>query len=358
MSAGRRRWQRSRREFLGDSLRLAAGASALSATSCFPGVGGRWPGELASCVDLGDGPAPVTDGRVVEIEHTDSVDTTGRPEIRENVVREMLQTALQVLSDDATSPWPVLLPEVGPHTVLGIKVNCLNDQCPTSLPVVRALVDSLKQGLELDGDRIIVWDRRLDELSDCGYSDDSVGARVMGTVTSTDDLSGPGYEVDHCLVVRGKTTHLSRILTELTDLTINCPVLKTHGVSGVTAALKNVYGVIDNPGDFHADLNESLPAIYALPPIRDHIRLTVLDALIAVTSGGTSSPPDTVPRRLLVARDPLALDRYALDLADRMRADKGVGLKPVDRRVTAWLERGAELGLGASTYQLDARALG
>jgi hypothetical protein len=42
------------------------------------------------------------------------------------------------------------------------------------------------------------------------------------------------------------------------------------------------------------DLATDLPALYRLPrlpPIRRHIRLTVLDALVVVTAGGTPSPP-------------------------------------------------------------------
>ena len=140
----------------------------------------------------------------------------------------------------------------------------------------------------------------------------------------------------------------------MTDFTINCPVLKTHEVSGVTGALKNIYGIIDIPGEYHHNLLEALPALYRLPPIRNRIRLTVIDALIAVTTGGTSSPPDTTPRRVLVSLDPLAADSHALALVNQLRAEKNLNLSAVDPAITTWLKNGYDLGLGTLRYQLRA----
>jgi len=343
--------RRTRRQFLADSAKLALGATGLAAAACFPDVGGRWPGELASC----DEPAaPVVldgSGRVVEVYDANSVVGDPASNIQPDVVASMLERALIALAQ-GDDYWPVLLPGVSASSRVGLKVNCLNQEVPTSLAVVRALIASLQARLGLDGDHIIVWDRRYDELERCGFTRDALGVQVLGTVTSTTDPSGPGYETDHCSIAAGKTARLSRIVTQLTDITINCPVLKTHGVSGVTAALKNVYGAIDNPGDFHRNVNLVLPTIYALPPIRQKFALTVCDALIAITVGGTSSPADTVARRLLVATDPLALDRHALALVDELRAAKDPPLGPVDRSITGWLDYGHQLGLGRRNVEL------
>jgi len=334
---------------------LAAGA-ALGASGCFPDVGGEWPRVDAACTDTDVLPPPTTASPVAEVQRADAVTVdpvSQRTTLNAQPVREMLDAALALLVPTG-APWPTLLPDWTQETRLGIKVNVLNEQCPTSLTLVKALVDSLVDGLGASRDRIIVWDRRVDELERCGFTEAAVGAKVVGTITSVSDGSGPGYGSPTCGVVAGRAPRLSRVLTELTDMTINVPVLKTHAICGVTGALKNIYGVIDNPGDYHKNINTALPDLYRLPPIRRRFRFHLLDALVAVTTGGTSSPVDTVPRRLLASADPVALDRYALALADRLRDEKQLGLPPVDRTVTGWMENAHALGLGSLEYLVKA----
>jgi uncharacterized protein (DUF362 family) len=341
---------RTRRQFLADAARAAVLLPA-AAAGCFPDAGGKWAEERIDCAPPAGAPPGAT-SRVVEAYSATAVVTdpdTLRNTIDAAAARAMVDAVVSALAAGAPEPWRALLPDCTPSTRVGIKVNTLNPECPTSPAVARALVDGLKAGLGLPADRIVVWDRRDDELQRAGFTEASMGATVMATLSSTGQ--SPGYEGAYC-VVNGKTTRLSRILTELTDVTINCPVLKTHGVSGVTAALKNVYGVIDNPADFHADLVTALPAIYAIAPLRERIRLTVVDALVAITVGGTSSPVDTVPKRLLASQDPLAADSRAVALVNELRAAKGLGLADVDARLTAWLGRGEALGLGALRYDL------
>jgi len=348
---GMSKW--TRRRFLAGTARVAAGVSAATAAGCFPDVGGDWAKQRLDC-EGGSLPPVTGPSRVVTALDDAAVTTdpvTHRNTIDAGVVRDMLDRVLVALAGGDAHPWPVLLPGCTSSTRIGLKVNCLNGNCSTSVPVVSALVASLRDGFALPPEQIVVWDRRGDELARAGFTSESVGATVMGTVTSLDDSSGPGYEGAYC-PVNGKTTRLSRILTERTDITINCPVLKTHDVSGVTGALKNVYGIIDNPGEFHNDLATALPAIYAMVPVHSGIRLTIVDALIAVTAGSTSSPPDAVPKRIFASLDPLAADRYALDLVNDVRATSNPGKSPVDPASTTWLDNARGLGLGALAYDL------
>jgi uncharacterized protein (DUF362 family) len=334
---------------------LVAGA-AVAAGGCFPDVGGHWPVLSDACRDTDTLAPPVDPSPVAEIQSDDAVTVdaaSGHTTLNDAPIRAMLDAALLALVPSG-SAWATLLPGVTADARVGIKVNALNELCPTTLPLVKALVDSLVDGLSLSRDRIVVWDRRVDELARVGFTDAAVGAKVIGTWASVTDQSGPGYGEPTCGVVAGKAPRLSRILTDLTDVTLNFPVLKTHAICGVTGALKNIYGIIDNPGDYHANINTSLPELYRLPPIRKALRFHLLDALVAVTTGGTSSPADTVPKRLLASVDPLALDRRALALADQLRADKQLGLAPVDRSVMGWMENAQALGLGSLDYLLKA----
>ena len=63
----------------------------------------------------------------------------------------MLDAALRALAGRRRRSWPVLLPGAAPTTRIGIKVNVLNGQCPTSVAVVKAIVDALKAGLGVAG---------------------------------------------------------------------------------------------------------------------------------------------------------------------------------------------------------------
>lgn len=346
-----RNHNKTRRQFLRDTGMVAASATV---GACFPDVGGKWSEELAQCEPRQSLP-PAVSPNVVAAYDAGSVTldgTSGRPMVQAGPVAQMVADVLHDLTSNTAAPWQGIFPDYTDQTRIGIKVNCLNQGCATSVEVVRAVVDGLKADLGIDSQRLLVWDRRLDELTRCGFTEQSTGATVIGTYNAYNDTSGPGYEEEVCGIVGAQTSRLSRILTQETDYTINIPVLKRHGISGVTAAMKNMYGVIHNPEDYHKNHNEALPAIYNLGPIRERVRLTVLDALRTVAIGGTSSPMDTIGSRIAVAQDAVALDAFAVALVNQLRAEKNLGLTDVDPTKLAWLGKAQDLKLGSQNFNL------
>jgi hypothetical protein len=361
----------TRREILTGAAGAAVAVSAGALAGCFPGVGGQWPdagpdaaADAASscgCTPPDAGPtgdepkSPVVGTSVVAtVQRDDSIDSKGKSlgQAQLDATQSMVDALLSSLASGAANPWPTLIPSIGACTRVGIKVNCLNSFFPTSPAVVRAIIASLitKQGI--CPSNILVWDRRLDELNSAWKNSMPLlqGAQLVGTVNSTTDTGGPGYTAPWG-TIGGSTPRLSRILTELTDVTINCPVLKTHGQSGITAALKNVYGVIDIPGNYHeALLQTALPEIYRIPQICNSIKLTVVDALQAVTSGDTADRPTMTPGRIFASRDPLALDCYAYDLINQLRAVRKQSA--VEAGMVSWIDYAHQLGLGAKEYTL------
>lgn len=369
----------TRREILTGVAGAAAAASLGGVAGCFPGVGGTWPdaGPDSSTLKCGcSGPdggtslaqtstnEPLTGkATVATIQRDDSIDGKGLAKEPAQIaaVKSMVDALLSALADGADNPWSKLLPDLGSCTRIGLKVNCLNPYYPTSPAVVRAIISNLVSKANVCAGNIIVWDRRLDELNDTGaYSaDDLQGARLLGTLdTSTSQGKGPGYAKDEHGAIQGTAPKLSRILTEMTDVTINCPVFKVHGQTGVTGAMKNVFGIIDCPGNFHTDpdkgqdVQTALPAVYSIPPIRNSIKLTIVDALRAVASGDTNAMPNAQPGRIFASTDPLAIDYYLLDLMNEVRAARPRNMEAVSTKVLAWMENAYQLGLGTKGYKL------
>jgi hypothetical protein len=402
---------RTRREILADAAKAAAAASVAGLAGCFPSVGGKWPdaGGKNACLNRPDGGSdagsaiekppffPATNA-VVEVFDEGSVTKKGAKDfIQDDVVAGMLATGLKALasqiqnanaeSSDGGAPgaadanvsshgdeqadagsglgdagteanlWNVLLPSYRPGQRIGLKINCLNGNVPTSGAIIRAIVTSLRDGLSIEPSNIIVWDRTLDDIKTRGrYTDDQMaGARVMGTLAIAGKVTDgdPDYGDIICPPIEDETPRLSRIMTDMTHLTINVPVLKTHNVSGVTAAMKNIYGIIDIPGRYHKPkLQTALPAIYALPAVRNALVLTITDALIGIVTGDTDSGTDISPKRILLAQDPVAMDNYALALVNQLRAGLTPPKGPVDETVLGWIDRAHQLGLGNKNYAL------
>lgn len=367
----------TRREILTGAAGAAAAASLGGIAGCFPGVGGSWPdagpdSTISTCgcsgPDGGTTPDETSNGprpgksTVVTIQRDDSLDGKGLSEepAQLNAVQGMVDAVLSALADGAANPWSKIVPGIGACTRVGIKINCLNGAFPTTPAIVRAIVNSLVSKADVCAGNIIVWDRNLKEMNDTGYTSDGFQvAKLMGTLDAPDYAGkGPGYSENDYGTIQGSKPRLSRILTELTDVTINCPVFKVHGQTGVTGALKNVFGIIDCPGSFHTDavkhqdMQTALPAIYNIPPIRNSIKLTIVDALRAVASGDTNSMPNALPGRIFASMDPLALDYYVLDLMNEVRAARPRNMGPVSTEVLAWMENAYQLGLGTKGYDL------
>jgi uncharacterized protein (DUF362 family) len=354
----------SRRQLLRDAAGVAAAASVGAIAGCLPDVGGTWPSvsqalECTSAEGGADDAGPVTTvSKVVEAYREDSVLLSADGEtatIQADKVQLMVDAALSALAGSIDNPWKVLLPDYSEGMRIGLKVNCLSRGTPTSPAVISALITSLKTHLKIAPTNVIVWDRRSDELNrNVGYTTEAFGgAQILGTWTSPDDPTGPGYEDGACGTFAGEDgslPRLSRILTERTDMTINCAVLKRH-ISGVTGAMKNIYGIIHNPLWYHHELLQTaIPALYAQPPIRKSLRLVVMDCLRAVIDGSGESSPDDTPRKILVGQDPVALDSRALDVLNEQRAK--MGLDPIPPSLTRWLDNAYQAGLGSRTYDL------
>ncbi len=236
---------------------------------------------------------------------------------------KILDRALQGFCD-RNSPIEAWQQVVRPGEVVGLKVNCLAGK---GISTNRLLVEGICERLQQAGIRnIVIWDRLNADL-------ESVSFRIVerNSVIRCFGNDSAGYEQE--LSVYGNVGSLvSTTLTRVCDAVINLPVLKDHGITGVTGALKNMFGAIHNPNKYHLNVGDPYVAdVNMLPPIRQKVRLTICDAITAQYEGGPSFMPQwTWPYNgLIVGTDPVALDYTGWQIIEQKRAEKG--LEPLRR---------------------------
>jgi uncharacterized protein (DUF362 family) len=263
----------------------------------------------------------------------------GSAGINSGRLQNLLDRAMQSFFDRDTpvEAWRQL---VKPGEVVGLKVNCLAGRgASSSVLLVEAICERLQQA-GIPAQNIIVWDRLNSDLESAGFRIASAGrrARCLGN----DDA---GYEDD--LAIHGSVgSCLAKTLTRSCDAVINLPVLKDHGIAGVTMALKNLFGAIHNPNKYHSDGGDPYIAdVNMLAPVRQKVRLTICDATTAQYEGGPSFMPQwTWPYNgLLAARDPVALDYTGWKIIERKRAEKGMKSLEAVGRAPAYIATAADV---------------
>ena len=260
---------------------------------------------------------------------------------------QLLDRSLQGLFDRDT-PQEAWKQIVRPGEVVGLKVNCLAGR---GLSTHVALVDAICERLQEVGIKdIVIWDRLNYDLESAHFKirERGSGVRCFGNDTL-------GYEDD--LAVFGSVgSLLSRTLTRVCDAVINLPILKDHGITGVTMALKNVFGAIHNPNKYHLSIgNPYIADVNMLPQIRRKFRLHLCDAITAQYEGGPSFMPQwTWPQNsLLVSRDPVAHDQIGWQIIERKRAEKGLKLLREMKREPAYIATAADLNHRLGTNDVN-----
>jgi uncharacterized protein (DUF362 family) len=283
--------------------------------------------------------------------------------------RSMLELTGQKRLDKA---WRLF---VSPGEKIGLKVNPVAGKLlSTSHAVVKSVVKQLTE-CGIDRKDIIIWDRRDMELKDTGFvSENYPGITIKGTEMQDEkgsftDENGILYgernidrewyywadvegeydaETMPYMVNGGKFSYFGSIVTKEIDKIINIPILKNAGGS-ITNAMKNLaFGSVSNTGRLHAQLwNETCAEVCAFPPIRDKLVLNICDGLRGCFNGGPGANPQFICNynSLLVATDPVAVDRIGYDIVAAKRIAEGLQKAPAPESLT-FLKMAADLGLG------------
>jgi len=295
-------------------------------------------------------------GKVVIVRDESATDG---PIINQKIVRSMLHEAIHVLTKGAG--WRSLFPGVQSGETVAIKVNCIARLMTTHWELIEAIVEGLV-GIGFQPKDIIVWDTFAFTMTAPKYmlTNDSSGVRVLGG----DQLKNP-YDRGKPVDVQGETAYLSRILTQATYL-INAPILKEHFEAGITFALKNHVGSVDNPKKIfhyppeegnmiHSFLGRGKPKqdgiaiINTAPDIKMKTRLIVGDALYGIYRGGPAGSPQFTYNGLIVGTDPVATDHQARLIIDEERIKRG---QPPTNPLH--IDHAVRLGLGAPIKEIQA----
>jgi uncharacterized protein (DUF362 family) len=229
-----------------------------------------------------------------------------------------------------------------PRDTVGIKLNCLaGPNLSPRVELVEALVDLLaKAGVQRS--RIVVFERSSRELERAGFTLRRGRGPYLcyGTDTGWDRLPSTSGAIGSCFAREVSTT-----CTAL----ISFGVVKDHDLAGVSAGMKNWYGVIHNPNKYHDNNCDPYVAdIMRHPFIADKLRLTVLDGLQGQFQGGPAlySPGLFPLGKVVVSADPVAADLWAWQVIDAERRKQGLPTLAEENREPRFIATADGYGLG------------
>mgnify|MGYP005836780433 CR=1 FL=1 len=234
-----------------------------------------------------------------------------------------------------------------PDDVVGLKLNCIAPEISPTPAVVYAVVEAIGYA-GVKPSQVIIFDKEDRDLAAAGYTCAATGdgPHVYGTVGET---KGPGYE--ERFTQEGDTAFcLSKIVTRECTALVNIPVIKQHSFAGLTCALKNHFGCIHNPEDFHYKdcCNPAIADVNRTPAIRSRQRLCVCDAFNVQYEGGPSYNAAYIEfyGAVMASTDPVALDTQALILVDWFRQQKGLPALRDTKRPAKHIATAADYGVG------------
>lgn len=263
---------------------------------------------------------------------------------------------------DIAAAWRVF---VNPQDRVGIKVSASGAPVSSTHPAVIAAVAEGLVSAGIPPERVIIWDRKWEDLRRARYG--ALGRNY--NVVSTDRFGGYDGEAVITAAVMGKLidgdrdfdsagaaeqtsskSHLSSVLLRV-DKIIHIPALTDHLSSGMNGAISGM--VLDNVDNWRRLARPPhfgdpfLPEAYADPRIGGKVVLTILDALRPQYAGGPFPEPQYVVNHgaLYASRDAVAIDALGLQLLDRFRKEGGL---PLLSKNIGWIKSAEQIGLGTA----------
>ena len=113
--------------------------------------------------------------------------------------------------------------------------------------------------------------------------------------------------------------------------------------------MKNYFGAIHNPNKYHdTQCDPYVAHVFDCPAVKQKHRLSVIDALLVQYHRGPSYHPRWAEKygRLVFSLDPVAADRVAWDLVEKLRSSAGLPSLEEEGRSPRYLGTAEKMGLG------------
>jgi uncharacterized protein (DUF362 family) len=230
---------------------------------------------------------------------------------------------------------------VTPEMRVGLKINLLGRPLVYTAPEVTDVVAAGVIAAGVKPENIIIWDRWKDHFAPTRYK--------FGKGKHGESIEAGGrYHATTGLKGTKGNAPIDTMAVDRTNVTVSLPVLKDHGVSGVTLALKNIaFGCYDHYRSAHDNnCDPFIAEAYAHYVATTKIPLIVMDATEACFDGGPR-PADRSrlwrENAIYLATDPVALDLVCRKVIMAKRAEKGL---PDRTRQSRHIETAIGKGLG------------
>ncbi|MBI5653839.1 MAG: DUF362 domain-containing protein [Chloroflexi bacterium] len=295
--------------------------------------------------------------------------------VNQTVVDALTDRGVTDLTNTATraDAWHALIPAYVAGQKVAIKINLNNADCGDSDQTIDALpqpINSIIRGLKAIG--VAETDIWVYDVTN-GWHNGEMPTRLVNKVTTlypsvqfhsnepgcSIALGYSGSQRIHFKVPPGKPAISDRPICNAlvnADYLINLPIMKKHGMAGVTLGFKNHFGSFDRCDLVHwsVDLGDGayvatyngLIDLYNNPHIKNKTVLVVGDALFGARIDNYSEVPSVwttfgnkSPNSLFFSADPVAIDCVMYDFLD---AEGGVPTGSDD-----YLKLANTAGLGA-----------
>jgi uncharacterized protein (DUF362 family) len=212
---------------------------------------------------------------------------------------------------------------VKPGNDVIIKPNiCVPNRAPqyaaTTNPEVLAALVALCLGA--GASRVRVMDNPFGGPAKDAYADSGIAEAVKAAGGEMEVMADMKFQ--ETSIPNGQAIKTCRVYQDIleTDVLIDVPIAKTHGDAVLTLGMKNMMGVVSNPGSYHTDMSERVTDLNTLA--RPH--LVVVDAIRILTKGGpTGGKLEWVKQAdtIIASHDIVAADSYAATLFGKTGRD-------------------------------------